>query len=145
MAARIENIDWKRRGLLLTETKTDKPRMVGLGQKLYNRLSPLKDQAKGYILPRFRSDSVSKAIIKHFRRCGIKMRLHDTRHTYVTLLQEKKVSPIDAMGRTGHSDMQMLSHYSHPKSTKINLNLCRMTKRKCLEEYDRIEQILAAR
>ncbi len=73
------------------------------------------------------------------------MRLHDTRHTYVTLLQEKKVSPIDAMGRTGHSDMQMLSHYSHPKSTKINLNLCRMTKRKCLEEYDRIEQILAAR
>ena len=122
MAARIENIDWEQRGLLLTETKTDKPRTVGLGKKLYNRLLPIKGQ-KGFILPRFRSDSVSKAILKHFRRCGIKMRLHDARHTYVTLLQEKNVSPIDAMGRSGHTDMQMLSHYSHPKLGIIHEDL----------------------
>ena len=72
------------------------------------------------ILPRFRADSVSKATMKHFRRCGINMRLHDARHTYVTLLQEKNVSPIDTMGRTGHADMQMLSHYSHPKLGTIH-------------------------
>jgi len=122
MAARIENIDWRRRGLLLTETKTDKPRMVGLGQKLYKRLLPMKGQ-EGFILPRFRTDSVSKATMKHFRRCGIKMRLHDARHTYTTLLQEKNVSPIDAMGRTGHADMKMLSHYSHPKLGDIHEDL----------------------
>ncbi len=58
---------------------------------------------------------VSRAIIAHFHSCGVDMRLHDARHTYTTLLQEKDVSPIDAMGRTGHADMRMLSHYSHPK------------------------------
>ncbi|MFP7756272.1 tyrosine-type recombinase/integrase [Thermodesulfobacteriota bacterium B35] len=118
MAARIENIDWDLRGLLLTETKTGKPRMVGLGQKLFSLLLPMKGQ-KGYILPRFRPESVSRAIRRHFNNCGVKMRLHDTRHTYTTLLQEKNVSPIDAMGRTGHSDMRMLSHYSHPKLGRI--------------------------
>jgi hypothetical protein len=41
--------------------------------------------------------------------------LHDARHTSTTLLQEKNVSSIDAMGRTGHAEMRMLSHYSHPK------------------------------
>lgn len=114
MAARIENIDWKSRGLLLVETKTGKPRIVGLGHKLYSLLLPRKGE-EGFILPRFRPESVTRAITKHFKNCGVKMRLHDARHTYTTLLQEKNVSPIDAMGRTGHSDMRMLSHYSHPK------------------------------
>jgi len=119
MEARIENIDWEQRGLLLVKTKTGKPRMVGLGKRLYDLLLPLKGQ-QGYILPRYRPESVSRAIIGHFRKCGVNMRLHDTRHTYTTLLQEKNVSPIDAMGRTGHSDMRMLSHYSHPKLGKIH-------------------------
>jgi len=114
LAARLENIDWEQRGLLLTKTKTNKPRMVGLAKRLYNQLLPRKGE-KGFILPQYLPGSVTHAIRKHFDRCGIKMRLHDTRHTYTTLLQEKKVSPLDAMGRTGHTDMKMLSHYSHPK------------------------------
>lgn len=118
LAARIENIDWERRGLLLTRTKNGKPRMVGIGERLYNMLLPLKGQT-GYILPRFRPDSVSRAIRKHFCECGVPMRLHDTRHTYTTLLQEKNVKPMEAMSRTGHSDMRMLSHYSHPKLGQI--------------------------
>lgn len=119
LAARIENIDWDCRGLLLTETKTGKPRMVGLGKRLFNLLLPLKGQT-GYILPRFRPESVSRAMITHFKNCGITMRLHDARHTYTTLLQEKNVSPIDAMGRTGHADMRMLSHYTHPRLGTIH-------------------------
>jgi len=46
----------------------------------------------------------------------MKMRLHDARHTYVSLLQQKLgVQPIEAMARTGHANMRMLSHYSHGK------------------------------
>ena len=52
--------------------------------------------------------------------CGIDMRLHDARHTYTTLLQEKNVSPMETMGRTGHADMRMLSHYDHPKLRNIH-------------------------
>jgi integrase len=115
METKIENIDWETRGLLVIKTKSKKPRMVGLGKKLYQQLLPLRGQ-EGFILPRLSLDWVSRGITKHLHRCGFnKMRPHDIRHTYVTLLQEKNVSPIDAMGRTGHSDMQMLSHYSHPK------------------------------
>jgi len=119
LATRLENIDWEQRSLLLVKTKTGKPRIVGLGHRLFNLLLPKKGQ-KGFILPQYLPASVSHAIKKHFDKCGIKMRLHDTRHTYVTLLQEKNVRPIDAMGRTGHSDMRMLSHYSHPKLGKIH-------------------------
>lgn len=119
MAARLENIDWDQRCLLLEDTKTDEPRTVGLGKRLYNKLLPRKGQ-KDFILPRFFPNSVSRSIKRHFERCGIKgMRLHDTRHTYTTRLLDLGVKHHDAMGRTGHKDHRMLDHYTHPKFGEV--------------------------
>lgn len=119
LAARIENIDWEKRGLLLTKTKTGMPRLVGLGKKLFGLLLPRKGEA-GFILPQLAPGSVSRAIKEHFAECGLTMRLHDTRHTYTTMLQDHGVAPMEAMGRTGHADMRMLSHYSHPQLGEIH-------------------------
>jgi integrase len=118
LAARMENIDWRQRCLLLTETKTGEEREVGLGQRLYNLLLPRKGE-KGKILPAFSRDYVSRAIIKHFARCGIKMRLHDTRHTYTTRLLDLGINNHEAMGRTGHKDSRMLGHYTHPEFGQV--------------------------
>jgi len=117
--ARWENVDWDERSLLLTKTKTGIHRKVALGQRLYYELLVRKKE-KGLIFPSFHPDTVSKTIKRHLQKCGIKMRLHDTRHTYTTLFQGiEGVKPIDAMARTGHKDMRMLSLYTHGKFGKI--------------------------
>ncbi len=113
MAARLENINWQERCLRVVDTKNGEPRLVGLGQRLFGLLLPRKGKG-GYILPRYHESSVSRAIIRHFARCGIKMRLHDTRHTYTTRLLDLGVHKHRAMGRTGHKDSRMLDHYTHP-------------------------------
>lgn len=118
LTARWEKVNWDERSLVVMG-KTGKERKVGLGQRLFYELL-LRKKEEGSIFPRFYPDSVSKAIQKHLKACGHKMRLHDTRHTYVTLIQQKAgVQPIDAMQRTGHQDMRMLSLYSHGKFGKI--------------------------
>ena len=48
------------------------------------------------------------------------MRLHDARHNYFTLLQEDAgATPHEAMQRTGHDDMAMLSRYTHPEIGEV--------------------------
>lgn len=113
MAAKLENIDWQSRSLRLLVTKNDEEREVGLGERLYALLLPRKGKT-GYILPRFYPNSVSRAISRHFKRCGFQMRLHDARHTYTTRLLDLGVLRHNAMGRTGHKDSRMLDHYTHP-------------------------------
>ncbi|MFA7346869.1 MAG: tyrosine-type recombinase/integrase [Desulfurivibrionaceae bacterium] len=118
MAARMENINWQSRSLLLNVTKNDEERSVGLGERLYNLLLQRKGEV-GYILPRFYANSVSRAVSRHFRNCGFKMRLHDTRHTFTTRLLDLGVLRHDAMGRTGHKDSRMLDHYTHPEFGEV--------------------------
>lgn len=113
-AAKLEHINWQERSITLpdTITKTGKERTIGLGTKLYNKLLTRKGQT-GHILPRFAPWSVSRAVTRHLKNCGIKARLHDARHTYTSMLQDTGVQPKDAIKRTGHTNMRMLSHYSH--------------------------------
>ena len=62
----------------------------------------------------------SDKVREHFEKCGFKMRLHDTRHPYTTLLQEDAgASHHEAMQRTGHDDMAMLSHYTHSEFGEV--------------------------
>lgn len=118
MEARLENIDWGKRTLRINGTKTDKERTVGLGHRLFDLLKIRKGE-KGRILPSFHKDTVSRTIIRHFRLCGIKMRLHDTRHTYTTRLLDIGVGKRKAKHRTGHEDERMLDHYDHPEVDEI--------------------------
>ena len=118
MEARMENIDWQSRSLRLVVTKNGEERSVGLGERLYNVLLPRRGET-GYILPRYYPNSVSRAISRHFKRCGFEMRLHDARHTYTTRLLDLGVLRHDAMGRTGHKDSRMLDHYTHPEFGEV--------------------------
>jgi integrase len=120
--ARWEGIDWEERSLTVTG-KGGKFRKVGLGHRLFYQL--LRRQPKdptAYnqpILPPYVPWSLSRAFRQHLQSCGIRMRLHDARHTYTSLIQAHGAKPIDAMARTGHADMRMLSHYSHGKFDRI--------------------------
>lgn len=118
MLARMENIDWEKRTLRVVETKTGMERIVGLGQRLFDILRTRKGE-KGPVLPPFNKDAISRTITRHFRLCGIAMRLHDTRHTYTTILLDSGVSKRHAQTRTGHADARMLDHYDHPETDEI--------------------------
>lgn len=118
MNARLENIDWLSRELLLIDTKNGEERKVGLGQRLYKMLLAL-DRKEGFILPRFHQNTVTARIMYHFKACGHNMRLHDTRHTFTTNLLNLGVSKRLVMTRTGHKDERMLTHYDHPETSEI--------------------------
>lgn len=118
LSTKWERIDWEERSLMVSG-KGGKERKIGLGQRLFYNL--LRRQEKeGYLFPRYVPWSLSRAFRQHLESLGIRMRLHDARHTYTSLLQERAgVQPIDAMARTGHADMRMLSHYSHGRFGKV--------------------------
>jgi integrase len=124
MAARWENIDWQQRKLHLAETKTDEDRDVGLGERLFALLKAEYGGKPGYILPRFNLRSVTRAIRRHFDRCGLPdVRLHDTRHTFITRMRDLGVSKRDVMARTGHKNATMHHHYDHPDFGEIHEDL----------------------
>lgn len=57
-----------------------------------------------------------------YRGCkasGVKrIRIHDLRHSHVSMLMEKGVSPIDIANRVGHEAIQITYHYAHSYDTK---------------------------
>ena len=121
MLARWEHVDWEHRFLVVPaeNAKDGDERRVGLGRRLFNELSARR-QEEGFILPRYYPTTVSRAVIRHFTACGVPMRLHDTRHTYATLLQEDAgARPDQAMQRTGHGDLGMLTRYTHPEVDEV--------------------------
>jgi integrase len=121
MLAKWEDIDWEIRSLRVPaeNAKDGEERRVGLGRRLYRELSASRKE-EGFILPHFYPTTITRAVTQHFAKCGFKMRLHDTRHTYATLLQEDAGAlPHQAMQRTGHGDMGMLPHYTHPDFGEI--------------------------
>ena len=114
-------IDWDRRSITVPAAvaKDREEREIGLGGRLYQELWA-RNQEEGYILPRWYPTTVTKAIRQHFKLCGFDIRLHDTRHTYASLIQlEAGAMPAQAMQRTGHSNLAMLSHYTHTAFSEV--------------------------
>ena len=121
MLARWEHIDWESLSLLVPakNAKDREQRRVGLGRRLYDALWSRR-QEEGFVFPQYHEDQFTRAVREHFALCGYKMRLHDTRHTYTTLLQEDAgAAPHEAMQRTGHDDMAMLSQYTHSEFGEV--------------------------
>jgi integrase len=121
MLARWEYIDWVNRFLVVPagNAKDGEERRVGLGRRLFNELWARRE-GEGFILPQYYPTTVTRAATKHFAACGLPMRLHDARHTYATLLQEDAgARPDQAMQRTGHGDLAMLTRYTHPEVDEV--------------------------
>jgi integrase len=121
MLARWEHIDWVNRFLVVPaeNAKDGEERRVGLGRRLFDELWARRE-GEGFILPRYYPTTVTRAVTRHFAACGLPMRLHDARHTYATLLQEDAgARPDQAMQRTGHGDLAMLTRYTHPEVDEV--------------------------
>jgi len=116
-----EMVQWDRRTIEIpgTITKNKKPRVVGVGLKLIAELAKRR-QAQGYILPKYHPDTITHHISAFFTEHGFPtLRLHDTRHTFATLLQEQTgATAKDTQHRLGHSNAAMTEHYTHARQDK---------------------------
>jgi len=93
-------------------TKNRKPRNIGIGEKLLTELQKIK-KASGPVMPQYYPDTITTQIRAFFDACGYKIRLHDARHTFSTILQEQGISKEITSDRLGHSDLEMTAHYTH--------------------------------
>lgn len=117
---RWDMIDWERRLINLPAeiVKTSTARQVGLGAALYEELSK-KRKNTGLIFPGIKKTTITESFAKICRKLGYNYTFHHLRHTYATMIQDVGAKPHEAMQRTGHSDMGMLSHYSHSQVSEI--------------------------
>lgn len=93
-------------------TKNKKPRTIGIGSRLFQKLSEI-NRKTGHVMPQYYPDTITTQIRAFFDSCGYSIRLHDARHTFSTILQEYGVSIEDTRDRLGHSDNEMTAHYTH--------------------------------
>ncbi len=61
-------------------------------------------------------DWISCNFKKFIKSLGLKVRLHDTRHSHVTLLTEMRISDKEVQDRVGHVTMVMKNRYTHVTS-----------------------------
>jgi site-specific recombinase XerD len=99
--------------------KGRKARIVGIHRALVEDLG--KRIAKGYILdPAINESSITHAFKKVCRAVGMpeSITLHSLRHTYVSYLLEKGVSPTKVRELAGHFSLSITDHYAHALPSK---------------------------
>jgi integrase len=122
------NVDMDRREIAIRRTrKTGAPVVLPMVKELYDELlGPFSDREDEWVLPWTHSRAVPEichSIARVFRRAGIEMRpdgtktptasFHSLRHTFVTRLMRRGISPALIQAAVGHSTMMMTEHYTH--------------------------------
>jgi len=79
---------------------------------------------------------ICKSLARLFRRCGIqnaegqaKATFHSLRHTFVSRLMRRGVSPALVQAAVGHSTMMMTEHYTHISAADLRRGLAETRRR----------------
>ena len=131
---RWASIDMERREIAIRRTrKTGAPIALPLVPELYDELlEAFSARSCEWVLPHTHARAVPeicRSIARVFRRAGIKMReegektptasFHSLRHTFVTRLMRRGISPALIQAAVGHSTMMMTEHYTHISSEDL--------------------------
>lgn len=119
LTLRWEHVDLERRTAFLPDTKNGRSRLVPLSPRAIQTLRSLPRSIDGRVIP------LSEAAV-HIRfklaceRAGIEnLRFHDLRHTATTRLAEVLCNVVELSSVTGHTSLQMLKRYYHPKAEAL--------------------------
>lgn len=115
-----ENIDLKKRFALLGTTKNGTSRIVPLTIRAAETLQKLPRSITGKVFD-MHVDSVNKMMTKACKAAGIDgLRFHDLRHEATSRLFERTdLDALEISRITGHKTMQMLSRYSHLRTSTL--------------------------
>ena len=113
--AKWEQVDWTRRALLVSVSKSGKPRTIALNTAATMAVlkSIPRDPACPYIFPT-RLVGIFYSWNRIRRRAGLAdVRLHDLRHSFASLLVNRGVSLYVVQGLLGHASPRMTQRYAH--------------------------------
>ena len=109
---------------VITEPKTEKSkRVVYLARPVMDRVELYVESRYGYPETARLFDKTksffSHRLINGSEKAGVKrIRLHDLRHSHVSLLIEMGFSPVDIANRMGHENINITMRYAHMMPSK---------------------------
>lgn len=120
-----QDIDLDRRSVLLTKTKGRKDRRVPLLPGAISALEPVKKDI-GRVFPDWHPDTVSKWFHAVAKKCGVKARLHDLRHSAATYMLKSGV-PVQVVKEIlGHAQLSTTMIYSHVLEDVLQVEMGKM-------------------
>lgn len=115
-AGEIASLEWRQvdleeRSILLTRTKTNRPRRVALSPRAVEALKRWPKSVSGKVLG-IQSGGLTTQFSELTRDLGIHdLRFHDLRHTCATRLRRAKVDLVTIKKILGHESWQMVERY----------------------------------
>lgn len=108
--------------ILAFNTKTAKPRTVGMTQRVYEELTSLWE-----ISPKDSNelvfgikDTIKRSFASACRDAGIEgFHFHDCRHTAITRMIQAGLSPMEVMKVSGHTQMNTFARYVNPNTQAV--------------------------
>jgi len=123
LSMRWADVHLDRRVIFLPLTKNGQSRYVPLSSRAATTLSHLPRSPDGRVFPVNRAAMVAN-FMKAVRRAGLlDLHFHDLRHTAASRMASKLPNVIELASVTGHTSLQMLKRYYHPKAEELAMKL----------------------
>lgn len=124
---RWENVDLKRRVVVLPNTKNDEVRSVPLAPDALKTLKTLHPRAEGSVF-NLKPNSFTQNMIKARHEAGIDdLTFHDLRHEAISrLFEDTDLDMMEIRAITGHKTLQMLARYTHLQTHRLAKRLAGM-------------------
>jgi len=110
-----DNVNLKKRKILLTHTKNDEERFVPLSDRCVKALKKIskKDGKKGYIF-KTTANAIGLAWQDSVKPTIPDLNFHDLRHEAISRLAKKYTNLLELASITGHKTLSMVQRYYHP-------------------------------
>lgn len=118
-----EHVHLERRVVFLPITKNGQSRYVPLSKRVVETIGMLPESPDGRLFP-ISVAAMEANFLKAVRRAGLaNLHFHDLRHTATSRMAKKLPNVIELASVTGHTSLQMLKRYYHPKAEELALKL----------------------
>jgi integrase len=122
LGMRWQHINFEQRTVFLPLTKNGQSRYVPLSSRAVAILQAMKHTSQ-VVFP-ITIGALEANFYKAVRRAGLQdVRFHDLRHTAASRMASKLPNVIELAAVTGHTSLQMLKRYYHPKASDLALKL----------------------
>ena len=123
LGLRWEHVHLDRRVIYLPLTKNGQSRLVPMSRRAVTTIQRLARSPDGRVFP-INCAAMEANFLRAARRAGLHgLHFHDLRHTAASRMANKLPNVIELASVTGHTSLQMLKRYYHPKAEDLALKL----------------------
>lgn len=123
LGLRWEHVHLERRVIFLPITKNGQSRYVPLSSRAIETIEKLPKSPDDRLFP-INIAAMEAAFLRAVRRANLSgLHFHDLRHTGASRMARKLPNVIELASVTGHTSLQMLRRYYHPKAEELALKL----------------------